>query len=143
MSQVTDKLKGLLANTYALFLKSQNYHWHVTGVQFKPLHELFEEHYNDLFAAIDLIAERIRMLGDVAPANFTVLNQLKTLDDGNELSDAQTMVNELTEDHYTLISQLRECLTAASEKNDEVTVALMSDRLASHEKMAWFLKSSV
>lgn len=142
MAQVSEKLSILLADTYALYLKTQNYHWHVRGVHFKVLHELFEEQYRELADAIDELAERIRTLGDTAPASFKQYQELKTISDGNSHADALEMVNELYEDHGKLIEDLNACLQIAQQKGDEGSLALLSDRIASHEKTRWMLGAS-
>lgn len=142
MAQVSEKLSILLADTYALYLKTQNYHWHVRGVHFKVLHELFEEQYRELAEAIDELAERIRTLGDAAPASFKQYQELKTISDGNSHADAQEMVNELYEDHGKLIEDLNACLQIAQQKGDEGSLALLSDRISSHEKTRWMLGAS-
>ena len=67
---IADKLASALADTYTLMLKTQNYHWNVTGYRFQPLHSMFEEQYENLFEAVDLLAERIRALGFLVPASY-------------------------------------------------------------------------
>ncbi len=140
---VAQSLKVVLANTYALYLKTQSYHWHVTGIHFKPLHELFESQYRELAEAIDAIAEHIRMLGETVPASFKKLDDLNTLTDAIDHTDAATMINELTEDHFCLIEQLKEAVNKANSTGDEVSAGLLIERMAAHQKMAWFLKSSM
>lgn len=140
---VAQSLKAVLANTYALYLKTQNYHWHVTGIHFKPLHELFEAQYRELAEAVDSIAEHIRMLGETVPASFKKLDELKTLPDADDHTDAATMINELTEDHFSIIEQLKEAAIKATGTGDEVSVGLLIERMTAHQKMAWFLKSSM
>jgi starvation-inducible DNA-binding protein len=143
MSDVTTKLSVLLADTYALYLKTQNYHWHVTGPHFGPLHALFEGQYTELAEAIDEIAERIRTLDAIAPATFSDLNELKTLKDGNAKLEAQSMVTELEEDNRVLVADLNRLLELAGEAQDEGTATLVGDRIAVHEKAAWMLRSSL
>lgn len=140
---VTESLKNVLANNYALYLKTQNYHWNVTGPNFKPLHLLFEEQYNDLFAANDMIAERIRTLGEKVPATFGTFSAAAAIKDGNENADAQTMVKELADDQSVLVDSLKQALSAAQAADDEVTIGLVTDRMGVHEKAAWMLRSSV
>lgn len=143
MSEVTFKLSVLLADTYALYLKTQNYHWHVTGAHFGPLHALFEEQYTELAEAIDEIAERIRTLDALAPATFSELNELKTLKDGNATLDSLAMVKELEEDNKLLVKDLNALLEFAAKANDEGTATLVGDRITVHEKAAWKLRSSL
>ena len=143
MSVITDQLANIVADTYALYLKTQNYHWHVTGPNFKVLHELFEEHYTELAAAVDELAERIRILGESAPASFKAFDDLKSLEDGEASADAQTMLKHLHTDHLKLVSMLNYTLKQAADADDEGSVTLLSDRIAAHEKMAWMLAASI
>ncbi|KTD73878.1 Dps family protein [Legionella tucsonensis] len=142
MEAIIKKLEVVLADTYALYLKTQNYHWHVKGAQFKSLHELFEMQYKALAEAVDEIAERILILGHKAPATFTVLNQLKTIQDGNSNINANQMVSELAQDHGILVKDLNKAVKLAQEHDDEGTVALLSERIAAHEKARWMLNAS-
>lgn len=140
---VKDGLKLALADTYALYLKTQNYHWNVTGVNFKSLHLLFEEQYTDLAAAIDDIAERIRTLGEKAPATFSAYNKMKTIEDGDEKAKSHDMVKHLSEDQAKIIETLTQVLREAQKAGDEVTVDMIIGRISVHEKNAWMLKSSL
>lgn len=142
MSTVIKKLEITLADTYALYLKTQNYHWHVQGPQFKSLHELFERQYLELAEAVDLIAERIRIMGHKAPATFNQFNELKTIKDGDSSLDANQMVTELANDHSILVKDLNRAIKIAQENNDEGTITLLSDRIAAHEKAHWMLETS-
>nr|WP_238584796.1 DNA starvation/stationary phase protection protein [Fluoribacter dumoffii] len=142
MGAIIKKLEVILADTYALYLKTQNYHWHVKGVQFKSLHELFEMQYRALAEAIDQIAERILIMGHKAPATFTALNQLKTIKDGDSSIDANKMVSELAQDNGVLVKDLNAAIKLAQEDGDEGTVALLSERIAAHEKARWMLNAS-
>lgn len=143
MSSIAQKMHVVLADTYALYLKTQNYHWHVTGPYFKALHELFEMQYQELANAVDDIAERIRTLGERAPATFNQFNELKTIQDGNSSVDAKVMVEELLKDNQTLAKELSKLVQEAASEADEGTVALLSERVAVHEKAAWMLQSSL
>ena len=106
MKTVNNQFNLVFANTYALYLKTQNYHWHVKGAEFKGLHELFETQYMELAEAVDSLAERILMMGHKAPATFTQLNQLKTIKDGDSSIDAHHMLNDLAGDQTVLIKDL-------------------------------------
>ncbi|RUR20321.1 DNA starvation/stationary phase protection protein [Legionella sp. km535] len=143
MSSVIKKLEVALADTYALYLKTQNYHWHVKGPQFKSLHELFEMQYKELAEAVDQVAERILIMGHKAPATFTEYNQLKTIKDGDSSLSANQMVIELAKDNSTLVNDLNQAIKIAQENNDEGTVTLLSDRIAAHQKAHWMLTASV
>lgn len=143
MSEIVKRFSSLLADTYALYLKTQNYHWHVKGPNFKTLHELFEEQYTELAVAVDELAERIRILGSLAPASFKEFETLKTLQDGDPNAPSETMLNDIHGDHLALVKMLNEALAIAADAHDEGSVALLSERIAAHEKMAWMLVSSI
>lgn len=142
-NKVAEVLKTVLANNYALYLKTQNYHWNVTGPNFKSLHELFEEQYNDLFTANDEIAERVRTLGEKVPATFGIFSNSAIIKDGDENADSSSMVKELAADQDLMIQSLKEALIAAQDADDEATIGLVVDRITIHEKAAWMLRSSV
>lgn len=142
MSDIINKLSILLADTYALYLKTQNYHWHVKGPQFKSLHELFEMQYQELAEAIDLLAERLRILGHKAPATFKAFEQLKTIKDGDSDFTAKQMLMDLAADHTSLVRDLNSAMRLVQQNNDEGTVTILADRLAAHEKARWMLNAS-
>lgn len=142
MNEVLNKLSILLADTYALYLKTQNYHWHVKGAQFKGLHELFESQYQELALAVDEIAERILITGNQAPATFKEFERLKRIKDGVSTNTANQMVTELAEDHNTLVKDLNQSLKLAQDNHDEGTATLLGDRIAAHEKSRWMLNAS-
>ena len=140
---VTDQLQVALAESYALYLKTQNYHWNVTGHQFGSLHSLFEEQYTDLAEAIDEIAERVRALGVKTPASFQRFSDLSTITDGDEHSDADTMVKSLAHDNTHIANFFKSVITLAQEAGDEATADLLIERVRTHEKNAWMLNSSL
>lgn len=136
-------LKNVLADNYALYLKTQNYHWNVEGANFHSLHLLFEGQYTDLALAIDTTAELIRGLGDKAPGTFAAYSQLSTIKEGNENASAEQMVKELAEDQITMQKTLQKALETAQKAGDEVAVGFLTERLTAHRKAAWMLKSSI
>ncbi|HBI20985.1 MAG TPA: DNA starvation/stationary phase protection protein [Legionella sp.] len=142
MSDLVVRVSVLLADTYALYLKTQNYHWHVKGPQFKPLHDLFEEQYRELAEAIDSIAERIRIIGHKAPATFKEYDRLKTIKDGNSDLNSNAMVCELAADNAILMKDLNKAILLAQGVNDEGTISLLAERIAVHQKAHWMLSAS-
>jgi len=141
--KVADLLKTTLADSYILYLKTQNYHWNVTGPNFKSLHLMFEEQYNDLFTAVDLIAERIRALGQKAPGSFASYVKLAHIKEGDENLDADLMLQELAEDQNIICNSLTKVLHEAQQAGDEVTAGIAADRIEIHQKNAWMLNSSL
>lgn len=140
-SAVVEHLKKVLADSYALYLKSQNYHWNVVGPQFNDLHNMFEEHYTDLAKAIDDVAELLRGLQVKAPGSFAFLVQTASIEDGNENASAPDMVADLLKSHEKMQVTLTECLKAAQQAEDEVVCGFMGERLSVHRKTAWILRS--
>jgi starvation-inducible DNA-binding protein len=139
-----DGLRKVLANTYLLYLKTQNYHWNVAGgAYFKTLHELFETHYEELADAVDIIAERIRQLGEKTPASFTEFNKYKLIDEGRSDKTSQDMLSELLADQKTLVTLIKEVWQQADDAGDEGTADILVGRLRAHEKAAWFYSSSL
>lgn len=138
---MTTELRKILADTYALYLKTQNYHWNVEGMNFKSLHSLFEEHYQELAEAVDEIAERIRMLGLKVPASFKVFESLKTISDANENATAKEMLEDLVRSHQAVQKNLIAAFEVAQQQKDEGTVGLIDGRLAHHEKALWMLRA--
>lgn len=139
--QVADKLKILLADSYTLYLQTHNFHWNVTGPQFRELHLMFEEHYTELALAVDEIAERIRTLGVYAPGTYKQFAQLSHIAEIEEIPSGNEMVAILTSGHEQIVKTCREVLKIAQAADDESTVSLVSDRMVLHEKTAWMLRS--
>ena len=140
---IIDSLKHVLADSYALSLKTQNYHWNVTGPHFSNLHALFEEHYNDLIQAIDEIAELIRGLGAKAPGTWKAYAAITQIKDGDENANAEAMVQELAQDQDVISQTLHVALQAAQTAEDEIVAGMLIDRLTVHRKQKWMLTSSL
>lgn len=142
-NKTIEVLKTSLATSYALSLKTQNYHWNVTGPHFKPLHELFGAQYEELSAAIDEIAERIRALGSVVEATFKNFSQLSRTAEGNHNLNAQQMLQDLAADHKILIELLKSGIEIAQSEKDEASADLFITRIEVHEKALWMIESSI
>ncbi len=140
---IADQLSVLLADTYLLYLKTQYYHWNVTGPLFGSLHLMFETQYQELAQEVDRIAERIRALGFEAPGTYRQYAELTTLKEDEILPSANQMLINLLEDHESICHRARSILASAGECHDEGTLDLISDRVESHEKTAWMLRSSI
>ncbi|RAU18534.1 DNA starvation/stationary phase protection protein [Nitrincola tibetensis] len=138
--KIAEGLKHLLADTYTLYLQTHNFHWNVTGPQFRELHLMFEEHYNELALAVDDIAERIRTLDVAAPGTYKEFVRLSNIKEVDGVPEAKEMVDLLTQGHETVVRTCREVLKLAQEADDESTASLASDRMRVHEKTAWMLR---
>lgn len=132
-------LSKLLADTYAVYLKTHGYHWNVRGPNFGSLHALFMTQYTEMWTAIDEIAERVRALGELAPQGYAAFDKLSDIKDGDPAKDSQAMLKELIKDHKTLIATAK----GARDGADDVTAAVIDARVQAHEKHAWMLRSSL
>ena len=138
---VTTELSRFLASTYSVYLKTQNFHWNVTGANFISLHAFFEKQYEDLADATDSIAERIRALGAFAPGSLAEFAKLSKIKDSVGKKPAKKMIAELLADHLLLEKLIKELLLLTKEDQDEGTQDLLIGRLRFHEKTIWILRS--
>ncbi|MFN3512170.1 MAG: Dps family protein [Phenylobacterium sp.] len=136
-------LSKLLADTYAVYLKTHGYHWNVRGPNFAQLHGLFMTQYTEMWTAIDELAERIRALGELAPQGYGAFGNLSAIKDGDPNKDADGMVRDLIDGHDALIATGYAVLGQAQEAGDEVTAGLVTDRLTVHEKHRWMLQATL
>lgn len=140
--QVVKALEQILADSYALYFKTQNYHWNVEGAEFRSLHLLFEGQYEDLAESLDELAERIRTLGVKVPALSTLI-KLASINEPNPNTSANEMLKSLVKDQETVIATLYKGLKIAQAEGDEGTVDMIIGRIKMHEKNKWFLRSSI
>ncbi|NNF65735.1 MAG: DNA starvation/stationary phase protection protein [Acidimicrobiia bacterium] len=138
---IADGLSRVLADTYTLYLKTHNYHWNVTGPMFNTLHLMFEVQYNELWIAIDVIAERIRSLGRPAPGTYREFAALTSIAEPDEIPRAAGMLADLVKGNEAVTKTAREVFEIADQANDQSTADLLTQRLQVHEKVAWMLRS--
>ncbi|WP_296667498.1 DNA starvation/stationary phase protection protein [Demequina sp.] len=134
-------LAHVLSDTFTLYVKTHGYHWNVTGPHFRSLHLMFEEQYQELWAAADVLAERMRALGSGAPGSFAEFLEHASITDGERTADAMVMVRNLAADHETLARLVRPLVEVAEDAGDGATADLFNARLAAHEQAAWMLRS--
>ncbi len=140
---ICKELNKLLADTYLLYLKTQNYHWNVTGNMFQSLHQLFENQYIEQAKAIDLIAERIRALGEFAPGSFVAFSKLSSIKEETTVPSATEMIHNLVHANETVLSCAKNIISLSDSCDDDVTADLMIERMQVHEKNAWMLRSLI
>ena len=138
---IADGLARVLADTYTVYLKTHNFHWNVTGPMFQTLHLMFMQQYNEMWLAVDLIAERIRALGHPAPGSYSQFSQLASVAEETGVPPAKKMVQILVKDHERVAKTARSVLPLADGANDQPTIDLLTQRLQWHEKTAWMLRS--
>jgi len=139
--QIADGLANLLADTYVLYLKTHGFHWNVTGPMFNALHAMFMTQYNELWLALDEIAERIRALGEYAPGSGQQFGKLSSLQEETGVPDWKGMVSQLVSGHEACAKTAREAFRRADEADDQPTADLATTRMQAHEKTAWMLRS--
>ena len=141
--QTLEALEKSLADSYFLMLKTQNYHWNVTGDNFKSLHEMFQSQYEELFGAIDELAERIRSLGSKVDGTFTHFKKLSNFNDANKDLSAEKMIKDLIADHESIVREFHKAIKIAQQEGDESSADIFIQRAKAHEKTIWMLVSSI
>ena len=140
---LVDNLNGLLADLFALYLKTKNFHWHVRGSNFRDLHLLFDEQATELFALTDLVAERVRKNGAATLTSIGAIAARSRIKDQDRANlDAAAMLAELAADNEVLIGVLREAKAAATEAGDNATEGAIDDWTDQAERRVWFLRAT-
>lgn len=141
--QVRERVIGILnatlADEHALYVKTRNYHWNVTGPQFHSLHEMLEESYQKLAPLADDVAERVRMMGGHAIGTMAEFTQrMRLAEQPGDAPEARQMVANLLADHEQMIRDLRKDIDAVDDElNDQGTADFLTSLMEQHEKMAW------
>ena len=143
MKDLIQNLEMVVANSYVLAVKTQNYHWNVTGPNFKSLHEMFGAQYEDLSAAIDEIAERVRMMGNKIDASFEAFSELSEIKSGNKNFNSVEMLQDLAASHKTLVKMLKSGIVIAQNYHDEATADILITRAEIHDKHIWMIEASL
>lgn len=138
---IAEGLAKVLADTYTLYLKTHNFHWNVTGPMFQTLHLMFEQQYNELALAVDLVAERIRALGHPAPGSYAEFSKLSSIREASGVPRAEEMIRQLVDGQESLVRTARKVFSTAEKASDQVTIDLLTQRMQVHEKTAWMLRS--
>ena len=140
-ARIAEGLSHLLADSYALYLKTHGFHWNVTGPMFNTLHVMFMEQYTEQWTALDAIAERIRALGYPAPASYAQFAKLASIAEETGVPNAQEMVRQLVAGQEAVARTARKLFPIVDKASDEPTADLLTQRLQVHEKTAWILRS--
>lgn len=140
--EISNRLNALLANEFALFAKTNKYHWNIEGKHFGPLHTLFQKQYEMIAQIIDGIAERVRSLGFKAIGTLVEFVEYMTIvEEPGKNPDERTMILNLLADQQKIINQLRNDIDFAMDKGDAGTNNFLTDIIEKHEKMAWMLRA--
>ncbi|MEO0390168.1 MAG: DNA starvation/stationary phase protection protein [Pseudomonadota bacterium] len=138
---IAEGLADVLADTYRLVFKSHAYHWNVEGPLFYSVHNLTEEHYEDMFAAADELAERIRALGHLAPTSMKDIMARSKIEDSTGVLSTEEMIRDLAKDHERIAHRLHALIELVDGRRDHVTEDMATERSAFHEKAAWMLRA--
>lgn len=140
VKNITGALNALLADVFALYLKTKSFHWHVSGPHFRDYHLLLDEQAGQIFAMTDDLAERVRKLGGVTIRSIGHIGRLQRLSDNDaEYVDPLDMLAELREDNRALLAAMREAHDLTDEENDVATTSLLENWIDQTERRIWFL----
>src|ERR1700733_15347969 len=140
VQEITGALNALLADTFALYLKTKNFHWHMSGPHFRDYHLLLDDHGDQLFAMTDDIAERVRKIGGTTIRSIGHIARLQRITDNDaDYVTAQDMLSELHEDEKALILRMRAAHTVCDEAEDVATASLLENWIDQSQRRSWFL----
>ncbi len=137
---ITEAVNPLIADAFALYVKTKNFHWHLYGSHFRDYHVLFDEHAEAIFESIDIMAERVRRVGGMTIRSISHIGQLQTIeDDNNAVVPAGDMIRILMEDNGHIAKMIRDAIAVCDKNRDSPTSNLLQDILDKTERRKWFL----
>jgi len=140
VAAVSEALNGLLADAFALYLKTKNFHWHVSGPHFRDYHLMLDEQAAEIFAATDDMAERVRKIGGTTLRSIGHISKLQSIEDNDDdFVPPGAMLNELMNDNKKITQRMREAHEVADEHEDVATASLIENWIDQTEKRTWFL----
>ena len=143
-AQIGEELRHLLADTFALYLKTKNFHWHMSGPHFRDYHLLLDEHADQIFAITDDIAERARKIGETTLHSISEISKFQRLEDNSKaFVEPKLMLAELHHDNLELTEYMRNTHEITSKHNDVATTSLIENWIDEAERRAWFLFETI
>jgi starvation-inducible DNA-binding protein len=140
VKNISGAMNALLADVFALYVKTKNFHWHASGPHFRDYHLLLDEHADQIFAMTDDMAERVRKIGGLTIRSIGQIARLKRIDDNDaDYVDPMDMLAELREDNRALLASMREAHDLCSDENDVATTSLLETWIDQTERRIWFL----
>lgn len=143
METLIDIMKKTLADTFAFYLKAHNFHWNVEGPLFSQFHDFFGKLYEEVFDAVDTIAEEIRALDSYAPGSFSRFSELTDIEDSTVVLPPVEMVQILLDDNEKVLATLNIAFKLATNFDKQGLANLIADRIDAHNKHAWMLRSII
>src|SRR5215472_16579694 len=138
--EITEALNPLVADLFALYVKTKNFHWHLAGSHFRDYHLLFDEHADQIFAAIDILAQRVRRIGGMTIRSISHIGQLQTIEDDNDdFVPAGEMIRRLMGDNAHIAQQIRAAIEVCDKNRDSATSNALQEILDETERRKWFL----
>lgn len=141
MNELIQQMKVVLSSSFALYLKTHNFHWNIEGPNFPQYHSFLDGMYNEIWSAVDAIAEHIRALDAYAPGSLNRYSQLTVVDDQPNIPTAKAMFAELELDNQKIINELNKVLRLAEASDKHGLANFIQDRIDIHEKHKWMLRS--
>jgi starvation-inducible DNA-binding protein len=142
MDQLVQQMKVVLASSFAFYLKAHNFHWNIEGPNFPQYHSFLDGLYNEVWGAVDVIAEHIRILDAYAPGSLGRFSQLSVVDDQINIPNAKAMFAELESDNQKIMSELTKAYRLAESANKPGLSNFIQDRIDIHAKHGWMLKAT-
>ena len=140
VQNVVNAVNPLIADAFALYTKTKNFHWHLSGSHFRDYHLLFDEQAEAIFDSIDILAERVRRIGGTTIRSISHISQLQTISDNNDdYVSAQDMIAELLSDNSHIASNQRKAIKTTEDNRDSPTSNLLQEQLDATERRIWFL----
>jgi starvation-inducible DNA-binding protein len=140
VNKISTALNTLLADAFALYLKTKNFHWHVSGRHFHDYHEMLDEQSDAIFATTDQLAERVRKLGGTTLKSISQISKLQTIKDNNEeYVPPREMLRELMEDNKHIAAAMRKAHGLCDDNDDPATAGLLENFIDETERRTWFL----
>lgn len=144
MDELVAALRTVMANTFVMYFKTQGFHWNVEGIHFSQYHEFFQELYEDLYSAVDPLAENIRKLGEYAPKSLADMYKSSTLTESDIVgTDVKEMLNSLLTDNTQVLISLNSAFQLSNTANEQGLANFIAERIDQHKKHEWQLKSSL
>ena len=140
VEKVVSAVNPLIADAYALYAKTKNFHWHLASSHFRDYHLMFDKQATQIFESIDPMAERMRKIGGTTIRSITHISELQTIsDDNNDFVEADEMISELMNDNLHIAKNMRDAIDVCDDSRDSPTSNLLQDILDKTERRIWFL----
>lgn len=138
--KIAASINPLIADTFALFVKTKNFHWHMSGSHYRDYHLLLDEQAEQIFAMIDVLAERVRKLGQLTIHSIGEISRLQSIkDDDEDFLTPEQMIHHLLNDNKNLVATMRKAHEVCSDSNDVATTSLLENFIDESERRVWFL----